>query len=49
VLGYLLYQRNHQQNKKLSALGKHLYETGDLEEVHNELSLDETPAFKNCF
>ncbi|CAF0942661.1 unnamed protein product [Didymodactylos carnosus] len=47
VIGFLLRQRNYQNNKKLAALGTQLYKTGDIDHSMSELSLDETIAFKS--
>ncbi len=45
--GYLLHQRNYQNNKELAELGKQLYENNDLNNTRNELNLDQTVALKS--
>ncbi|CAF1607223.1 unnamed protein product, partial [Didymodactylos carnosus] len=46
VIGYLLYQRNYNSNKKLADLGKELYESSDISSAKNELDLNATLALK---
>ncbi|CAF0902330.1 unnamed protein product [Didymodactylos carnosus] len=47
VLGFLLYQRNYQDNKKFAALGKELYETKNIEDSKRSLDLDKILGLKN--